>query len=70
VGVTEPTRIPPHFVAQASARHIMALPTELVGQITELGIDDFSFKRGRTVTLNSIEQTLLLQQSSNMPPSE
>ena len=29
-------------------RRIMALPTELVGHITELGIDDFSFKRGRT----------------------
>ena len=29
-------------------RRIMALPTEPVGQVTELGIDDFSFKRGRT----------------------
>ena len=29
-------------------RCIMALPTEPVGQITELGIDDFAFKRGRT----------------------
>jgi len=29
-------------------RRIMALPTEPVEQITELGIDDFSFKRGRT----------------------
>ena len=29
-------------------RRIMALPTEPVGQIIELGIDDFSFKRGRT----------------------
>jgi transposase len=29
-------------------RRIMALPTEPVGHITELGIDDFSFKRGRT----------------------
>lgn len=29
-------------------RRIMALPTEPVGQITELGIDDFAFKRGRT----------------------
>ena len=29
-------------------RRIMALPTEPVGPITELGIDDFSFKRGRT----------------------
>jgi transposase len=26
----------------------MALPTEPVGQITELDIDDFAFKRGRT----------------------
>ena len=29
-------------------RRIMALPTEPIGQIIELGIDDFSFKRGRT----------------------
>jgi len=29
-------------------RRIMALPTEPVGHITQLGIDDFSFKRGRT----------------------
>lgn len=29
-------------------RRIMALPTKPGGQITELGIDDFSFKRGRT----------------------
>jgi transposase len=29
-------------------RRIMALPTEPIGQVTELGIDDFSFKRGRT----------------------
>jgi len=29
-------------------RRIMALPTEPVGQITDLGIADFSFKRGRT----------------------
>lgn len=29
-------------------RRIMSLPTEPVGPITELGIDDFSFKRGRT----------------------
>ena len=25
----------------------MALPTEPVGQVLELGIDDFSFRRGR-----------------------
>jgi transposase len=29
-------------------RRIMGLPTDLVGQITELGSDDFAFKRGRT----------------------
>ena len=29
-------------------RCIMALPTEPIGHITQLGIDDFSFKRGRT----------------------
>jgi transposase len=28
-------------------RRIMALPTEPVGQVSELGIDDFSFRRGR-----------------------
>lgn len=28
-------------------RRIMALPTEPVGQIKEIGIDDFSFRRGR-----------------------
>jgi len=29
-------------------RRIMALPAEAVGPIIQLGIDDFSFKRGRT----------------------
>ena len=29
-------------------RRIMALPAEPVGQVVQLGIDDFSFKRGRT----------------------
>jgi transposase len=29
-------------------RRIMALPTEPVGQVTHIGIDDFSFRRGRT----------------------
>jgi len=29
-------------------RRIMALPTEPVGHVIQLGIDDFSFKRGRT----------------------
>jgi transposase len=33
---------------QTMLRRIMALPTEPVGQVIELGIDDFSFKRGRT----------------------
>jgi hypothetical protein len=28
-------------------RRIMPLPTEPVGQVPELGIDDFSFRRGR-----------------------
>jgi transposase len=40
-------------------RRIMALPTAPVGQITELGIDDFSFKRGRTFG------TLLVDQQSH-----
>jgi transposase len=29
-------------------RRIMALPTEPVGQVAQIGIDDFSFRRGRT----------------------
>ncbi len=29
-------------------RHIIALPTEPVGEIADIGIDDFSFRRGRT----------------------
>jgi len=29
-------------------RRIMALPTEPVGHVTHIGIDDFSFRRGRT----------------------
>lgn len=29
-------------------RRIMALPAEPIGQVIQLGIDDFSFKRGRT----------------------
>ena len=29
-------------------RRIMALPTEPVGQVPQIGIDDFSFRRGRT----------------------
>src|SRR6202030_2022924 len=28
-------------------RRIMALPTEPVGPVTHIGIDDFSFRRGR-----------------------
>jgi transposase len=33
---------------QTILRRIMALPTDPVGQVIELGIDDFSFRRGRT----------------------
>ncbi|MDQ2715351.1 MAG: transposase family protein, partial [Chloroflexota bacterium] len=32
---------------QTILRRIMALPTDPVGQVVELGIDDFSFRRGR-----------------------
>lgn len=32
---------------QTILRRIMALPTEPVGEVIELGIDDFSFRRGR-----------------------
>lgn len=32
---------------QTILRRIMALPTEPVGQVTQIGIDDFSFRRGR-----------------------
>ena len=28
-------------------RRIMALPTEPIGQVSQIGIDDFSFRRGR-----------------------
>lgn len=45
-------RVTDHMGIQTSRitilRRIMALPTSSVGQITELGIDDFAFKRGRT----------------------
>jgi transposase len=33
---------------QTILRRIMALPTHPVGQVIELGVDDFSFRRGRT----------------------
>jgi len=33
---------------QTILRRIMALPTNPVGQVIELGIDDFAFRRGRT----------------------
>jgi transposase len=32
---------------QTILRRIMSLPTVPVGQVVELGIDDFSFRRGR-----------------------
>ena len=50
-------------------RRVMALPTPAVGMVTELGIDDFSFKRGRKfgtilVNLSSHQVIDLLPQRS------
>lgn len=46
VRVTDRLGIP--TTRQSILRRIMALPTDPVGQVIELGIDDFSFRRGRT----------------------
>jgi transposase len=45
VRVTDRLGIP--TTRQTMLRRIMALPTDPVGQVIELGIDDFSFRRGR-----------------------
>lgn len=45
VRVTDRLGIP--ISRQTILRRIMALPTEPVGEVVELGIDDFSFRRGR-----------------------
>ena len=46
VRVTDRLGIP--TTRQTILRRIMALPTDPLGQVIELGIDDFSFRRGRT----------------------
>jgi transposase len=48
LGVRVTDRLGIQTSRQTLLRCIMALPTDPVGQITELGIDDFAFKRGRT----------------------
>jgi transcriptional regulator with XRE-family HTH domain len=48
LGVRVTDRLGIQTSRQTMLRRIMALPTEPVGQVIELGIDDFSFKRGRT----------------------
>lgn len=45
VRVTDRLRI--QTTRQTILRRIMALPAEPVGQVTQIGIDDFSFRRGR-----------------------
>ncbi len=47
LGVRVTDRLGIQTTRQTVLRRIMALPTEPVGQIVQLGIDDFSFKRGR-----------------------
>jgi transposase len=48
LGVRVTTRLGIQTSRQTILRRIMALPTDPVGNVSELGIDDFSFKRGRT----------------------
>lgn len=48
LGVRVTDRLGIETTRQTILRRIMALPTEPAGQVIELGIDDFSFKRGRT----------------------
>ena len=48
LGVRVTDRLGIQTSRQTILRRIMALPTDPVGQVIELGIDDFSFKRGRT----------------------
>lgn len=46
LGVRVTDRLGIQTTRQTILRRIMALPTRLVGQVVELGIDDFSFRRG------------------------
>lgn len=48
LGVRVTDRLGIQTSRQTILRRIMALPTDPVGQVVELGIDDFSFKRGYT----------------------
>ncbi len=48
LGVRVTDRLGIQTTRQTILRRIMALPTVPVGHIVELGIDDFSFRRGRT----------------------
>jgi transposase len=47
LGVRVTDRLGIETTRQTILRRIMALPTEPVGEVVELGIDDFSFRRGR-----------------------
>jgi transposase len=47
LGVRATDRLGIHTSRQTILRRIMALPTEPVGQVPQIGIDDFSFRRGR-----------------------
>jgi transposase len=48
LGVRLTDRIGIQTSRQTIIRRILALPTDSAGQVIELGIDDFSFRRGRT----------------------
>lgn len=48
LGVRVTDRIGIQTSRQTIIRRILALPTEPAGQVIELGVDDFSFRRGRT----------------------
>jgi transposase len=47
LGVRVTDRLGIETTRQTILRRIMALPTEPVGQVPQIGIDDFSFRRGR-----------------------
>ncbi len=48
LGVRVTDRLGIQTTRQTILRRIMALPATPVGQVVELGVDDFAFKRGRT----------------------
>lgn len=48
LGVRVTDRLGMHTSRHTILRRIMALPSEPVGQVSLIGIDDFSFRRGRT----------------------